>query len=151
MHMRKYESLKDKLCEALSEIADKPELSAGDLEVVHKLTDTIKNIDKIMMLEDEDGYSGAGDWEARGRFGDRYYDEEGSSFANRRGEHYVRGHYSRANGRGDMRDGRVYRGGYSRDSEKDEILDDLERLLNKADSKELKSHIKELIRTVRED
>ena len=152
MHMRKYESLKDKLCEALSEIADKPELSAGDLEVVHKLTDTIKNIDKIMMLEDDDGYSGAGDWEARGRFGDRYpYDENGSSYANRRGSHYVRGHYSRANGRGDMRDGRVYRGGYSRDSEKDEILDDLSDMLEKADSRRIKDMIRDVIKAVREE
>lgn len=39
-------------------------MSAGDLEAVHKLTDTIKNIDKIEMLE-ADGYSNnGGDWEA---------------------------------------------------------------------------------------
>ena len=39
--------LKEKLCEELEEIARKPEMSAGDLEAAHKLTDTIKNIDKI--------------------------------------------------------------------------------------------------------
>ena len=38
--------LKEKLCEELEEIARKPEMSAGDLEAAHKLTDTIKNIDK---------------------------------------------------------------------------------------------------------
>ena len=32
-------------------------ISAGDLETIHKLTDTIKNIDKIEMLEGDDGYS----------------------------------------------------------------------------------------------
>ena len=39
--------LKEKLCEELKEIARKGELGAGDLEIVHKLTDTIKNLDKI--------------------------------------------------------------------------------------------------------
>ena len=85
--------LKDKLCRELDEIAEKPDLSAGDLETVHKLTDTIKNIDKIMMLEEDDGYSRGGGWEARGTFGRPIYDD-GHSYA-RRGAHYVRGHYSR--------------------------------------------------------
>ena len=48
--------LKEKLCEELEEIARKPEMGAGDLELIHKLTDTVKNIDKIVMLEEGDGY-----------------------------------------------------------------------------------------------
>lgn len=104
--MKYLHELKEKLCTELEEIARKPEMSAGDLETVHKLTDTIKNIDKIEMLEEDEGYSQrrgysrAGDWEARGRFG-RPYDEDGSSYANR-GKHYVRGHYSREDGREHM-------------------------------------------------
>ena len=87
----------------LEEIARKPEMSAGDLETVHKLTDTIKNIDKICALEEDGGYSEAGDWE--GDYG------RGSSYANR-SKHYVRGHYSRDGRGGYSRDGRM--GGYSR-------------------------------------
>ena len=49
--------LKEKLCEELKEIARKGELGAGDLEIVHKLTDTIKNLDKIEMLEEHGDYS----------------------------------------------------------------------------------------------
>lgn len=49
--MKYLHELKEKLCEELQEIAEKQDLSAGDLEAVHKLTDTIKNIDKIEMLE----------------------------------------------------------------------------------------------------
>jgi hypothetical protein len=84
--------LRDMLCKELDELARKGELGAGDLEIAHKLTATIKNIDKIDMME-SDGYSGGGDWEAdmRGAYG------RGSSYA-RRGSHYVRGHYSRADG-----------------------------------------------------
>ena len=84
--------LRDMLCKELDELARKGELGAGDLEIAHKLTATIKNIDKIDMME-SDGYSGGGDWEAdmRGTYG------RGSSYA-RRGSHYVRGHYSRSDG-----------------------------------------------------
>ena len=71
--------LKEKLCKELEEIARKGELGAGDLEIVHKLTDTIKNLDKIEMLEDG-GYSQTGDWEGRGSYA------RGSSYANR-GKH----------------------------------------------------------------
>lgn len=98
--MRALYDLKDKLCAELDEIAAKPNMSTGDLETVHKLTDTIKNIDKIMKLEDESGYSRAGGWETRGTYG-YPYDERGSSYM-RRGEHYVRGHYSRDDARQHM-------------------------------------------------
>lgn len=53
--------LKKMLCGELEEIAAKLELSAGDLETLNKLTDTVKNIDKIEMLE-EPGYSQRGSW-----------------------------------------------------------------------------------------
>lgn len=98
--MKALYDLKDKLCAELDEIAAKPNMSTGDLETVHKLTDTIKNIEKIMKLEDESGYSRAGGWETRGTYG-YPYDERGSSYM-RRGEHYVRGHYSRDDARQHM-------------------------------------------------
>lgn len=99
--MKSLYDLKDKLCMELDEIAGKPDLSAGDLETVHKLTDTIKNIDKIAMLESDGGYSRSGGWEARGTYGGYPYDDGGSSYA-RRGSHYVRGHYSRDDGKARM-------------------------------------------------
>ena len=98
--MKALYDLKDKLCAELDEIAAKSNMSTGALETVHKLTDTIKNIDKIMKLEDESGYSRAGGWETRGTYG-YPYDERGSSYM-RRGEHYVRGHYSRDDARQHM-------------------------------------------------
>lgn len=73
--MKYLHALKEKLCEELQEIAEKQDMSAGDLEAVHKLTDTIKNIDKIEMLE-ADGYSNnGGDWEARGSYDGMYRDD----------------------------------------------------------------------------
>ncbi len=104
MSMYALYNIRDKLCEELDEIAKKPDLGAGDLDIVHKLTDTIKNIDKIGMLENDGrsrdgGYSRSGDWYAdmHGTYG------RGNSYAHR-GQHYVRGHYSREDGRARMRE-----------------------------------------------
>ena len=99
MSMKHLDTLKDMLCDELEEITRKGELNAGDLDTVHKLTDTIKNINKIQMLEDGD-YSRTGEWEAdmRGTYGRDGNYGRGNSYANR-GRHYVRGHYSRNDGR----------------------------------------------------
>ena len=99
--------LRNMLCDELDELARKGELGAGDLEIAHKLTDTIKNIDKIEMLED-DGYSRDEDYSRRySRDGDLQsgmrgaYDRDMSNA--RRGTHYVRGHYSRDGGIDNMK------------------------------------------------
>lgn len=116
------EKLKEKLWEELEEIAKKPEMGAGDLELAHKLTDTIKNIDKICMLENGDGYSQAVDDMDYGR---------GISYANR-GKHYVRGHYSRT-GRTDgysMR--RDAQGRYSRDDGRSAMMEHIEAAMDAA-------------------
>ena len=112
--------LKEKLCDELDEIARKPEMGAGDLEIIHKLTDTIKNLDKIEMLEDGGGYSQAGDWEAdmRGTYG------RGSSYRGRKRDSM--GRYSR--------EGRGGRGGYSRNDAKEAMMEQMEMLMDQAGS-----------------
>lgn len=57
--MKALYELKEKFEMELEELARKGELGAGDLELAHKLTDTIKNIDKICALEEDGGYSEA--------------------------------------------------------------------------------------------
>ena len=124
--------LKEKLCDELEEIARKPEMGAGDLEIIHKLTDTIKNLDKIEMLEDG-GYSQAGDWDdGRGSYG------RGSSYANR-GKHYVRGHYSRE---GYSNEGNSSRGGYSRHDAKEAMMEQMEALMDQAESEKERQAIR---------
>ena len=58
--MRDWHELKEMLCKELEEYSRKGKMSAGDLETIHKLTDTIKNIDKIGMLEDGEYSHAAG-------------------------------------------------------------------------------------------
>lgn len=114
-----------------SETARSGELKGGELEAIHKLTDTIKNIDKICMLEEEGGYSEAVDGGDYGR---------GSSYANR-GKHYVRGHYSRDDGHGGMGDyssrrGGRSRGGYSRDDGRSQMMEHLEMAMETANEQD---------------
>ena len=119
--------LKDKLCKELDEIARKPEMGAGDLEIIHKLTDTIKNLDKIEMLEDDGGYSQAGDWEIEGRAYNR-----GNSYARRKRDSM--GRYSR--------DGRMMRSGYSRHDAKEAMMDQMEDLMAQAGSEKEREAIR---------
>lgn len=116
--------IKEMLCYELDEIAKKGELTAGTLETVHKLTDTIKNIDKIEMLEEyEDEYSADDDYSyARGRGRGRNAKRDSM------------GRYSRDAGYG--RDGGNYgRGGgmmYSRDDGKEHLMRDIREMMDEA-------------------
>lgn len=123
MDMEYMHDLKDKLCKELEEIARKPEMSAGDLEAVHKLTDTIKNLDKIEILEDG-GYSRDGDWEMEGR--GSY--ERGASYRGRKRDSM--GRYSR-----DGRYGPTARM-YSRADAKDDMMAKLEDMMGSASEQE---------------
>ena len=125
--------IREQLMRELKKYEEKGELSAGSLDVIHKLTDTIKNIDKIEMLEEasytEDdsmysrrmsrrgsSYDDGGSYYSRRRYSmDDSYDG-GDSYA-RRGQHYVRGHYSRAEG-------------------KEEMMSQLEEMMQEANGKE---------------
>lgn len=113
--------IKKMLCKELEEYGEQKTLTVSDLEMIHKLTDTIKNLDKIEKLEDEDGYS------------EHYpYYDNGSSYA-RRGTHYVRGHYSRGN---DEDYSEHYDRRYSRDEAKDIMMGKLGAMMEDADPKE---------------
>ena len=131
-------------------------ISAGDLETLHKLTDTVKNIDKIEALEESGDYSEAGGWMADGRMYGTY--DHGSSYARGRGRNAKRdsmGRYSRTGGyseegyseesgssyaRGDQGGNRggmnrsSYRGGYSYGDAKDHMIDKLEEMLEMAET-----------------
>ena len=130
--------LKDLLCDELEDYAEKGKkagkMSMGDLESIHKLTDTVKNILKIDMLEDETGYSEDGAYMGEGRIYGTSYDDGmrrsvGYSYARGRGRYAKRdsmGRYSRD-------DGYMRRdGGYSRDDGKAYMMGELERLMEKA-------------------
>lgn len=124
--------LKEKLCDELEEIAKKGELGAGDLEIIHKLTDTIKNIDKIEIMKEGGGYSQDGDLEMRGLGA---YDRGGSYRGRKRDS---MGRYSR-----DWRDGRMMPDRtYSRADAKDHMMYELEEAMAVATTDREKDIIK---------
>lgn len=132
--------IKKMLCKELKEYAEMEKLTASDLEMIHKLSDTIKNLDKIEMLEDEGGYSN--------HYPD--YDDRGSSYA-RRGMHYVKGHYSRNYDDRDHseRYDRGYDRRYSMDKAKDHMMSKLGAMMEDADPNEreaLKKAMREIER-----
>ena len=91
--------MKELLKQELDGYCKRGELSAGSLDVIHKITDTIKNIDKIEMLEDGGEYSRGG--------GRPILYESRDSYGPRAGTHYVAGYYRREDGDGYTReDGR---------------------------------------------
>ena len=136
--------LKDLLCAELEDYAEKGKqsgkMSMGDLESVHKLTDTVKNILKIDMLEDESGYSEDGAYMGEGRIYGTSCDDGmrrgvGYSYARGRGRYAKRdsmGRYSRDDG-SMRRDGRGMRDGYSRDDGKAYMMEQLEDMMEDAE------------------
>ena len=136
--------LKDLLCAELEDYAEKVKksgkMSMGDLESIHKLTDTVKNILKIDMLEDESGYSEDGAYMGEGRIYGTSYDDGmrrgvGYSYARGRGRYAKRdsmGRYSRDDGYM-RRDGRGMRDGYSRDDGKHYMMEQLEEMVEDAE------------------
>ena len=56
--MEYIEKIKKMLCKELDEYAMKGKISGSDLDMIWKLTDTVKNLDKIEMLEDGNSYDG---------------------------------------------------------------------------------------------
>ena len=148
--MEYIEKIKKMLCKELDEYAMKSKLTGGDLDMIWKLTDTVKNLDKIEMLEDEGGYS-----EARGGMRGRSY-MHGSSYdddmmySERRG----RGRYAKRDSMGrysseggsyeggssydDYSEENSYRSGrgYSRGDAKDHMMNKLGSMMEDADPNE---------------
>ena len=96
----KLNHLKDEMCDELMELTDKKNRSPGDVERIGEIVDIILDIHRIEDYCEGGEYSRAGEWEAdmRGNYGRTENYNRGNSYANR-GRHYVRGHYSRTDGR----------------------------------------------------
>lgn len=134
--------LMEKTCKALEEIEHSGSfnvMDTADRKIVSELVDLKKNILKAQKLEDEmEGYSEDGMDYGRG-----------SSYANR-GQHYVRGHYSRDGGHnGGMgySSRRDSRGRYSREDGRSEMMEHLEMALDAADGND-KETIKRFMRQI---
>ena len=150
--MEYIEKIKKMLCKELDEYAMKGKLTMADLDAVHKLTDTVKNLDKIAMLDDG-GYS-----EARGRsymHGSSYDDDMMYSERRGRGRNAKRdsmGRYSSDDYSEDYRGSSYdsYRGydrRYSKDGVKDHMMTRLGEMMEDA-SQEQREALKKCMREI---
>ena len=147
--------LKDLLCAELEDYAEKGKksgkMSMGDLDSIHKLTDTVKNILKIDLLESEEGYSEDGHYMGEGRIYGTSYDNGmrrgvGYSYARGRGRYAKRdsmGRYSRD-------DGYMRRdGGYSREDGKAYMMEQLEDMMEDAEKPAEKEALRRCIEALK--
>ena len=137
-------------------------ISMQELEKIHKLTDTVKNIDKIEALE-EGGYSEDGYYMGEGRIYGTSYDG-GTSYRRGRGRNAKRdgmGRYSRE-GEGYSEEGYMYardsrggqdgmRGGYSRDGAKEHLMNKAEEMLEMAHDPKERRAIEKFMRELEND
>lgn len=169
--MEYIEKIKKMLCKELDEYAMKQKISGADLDMIWKLTDTVKNLDKIEMLEEESGgYSEARG--GRGRGGRSSYGMGGSSYdddmmySERRGrgrnaKRDSMGRYSSEGGSyesgssyDDYSEESSYRGGqggrgYSKDHAKDAMMNKLGMMMEDANPKEREA-LKKCMRAIEE-
>lgn len=135
--MNELYELKEMLCDELKEYGRKGELkNTGALEVVDKLTHTIKNLDKIIEKYEEEDYSGAD-----GYYMGSYRNEGG------RGGSYRGGSYARGRGRNARRDsmGRYSSEGYSRN---DGMVMELRELMQDAPDERTKQEFERFIKKI---
>lgn len=128
--MEYIEKIKKLLCKELDEYAMKQKISGNDLEMIWKLTDTVKNLDKIAMLEENGGYGRTYD-------GGMGYDNDISYARGRRGntKRDIMGRYS-ADMHEDYPEERRMGRGSSYDDAKDHMMSKLGEMMEDADPNE---------------
>lgn len=146
--MDTFYDVKEMLKKELDEIVRKGELSAGSLETIDKLLNSIKNACKIVMYDEysEDGYSSANGNSEMG------YSSRGNSRNS-----YAGGRYSSEGGYSGARSSRS-RGGYSRaggryssaDGENEEKIEMLQEMMGEVSGEERRA-LQKIIRKMEQE
>ena len=122
----------------------KGKISGSDLDMIWKLTDTVKNLDKIEMLEDGDSYDGYSEMREYPYMG-------GSSYARGRGRYAKRDSMGRYSSDDRMSfdnysEERMDRR-YSRDDAKDHLMDKMGEMMTSA-NEEQREILKDAMRKI---
>ena len=137
--MHTYYDVKEMLHKELADIVKKGELSAGSLETIDKLLNSIKNACKITMYEEykEDGYS----------YADSDRDMSNYSYARGRGSNARRDSMGRYSS-----EGRYSRRGYSyADGDKEEKVEMLREMMQEVNSDEERRALEKIIRRMEQE
>lgn len=172
--------IKEKLMDELYQIEDRMKKNSGgtlstqDIEKIHILTDSVKNIDKIEVLESAEGYSEENYYMGEGRLYGTSYDD-GMSYALGRGrgrnaKRDSRGRYSSdgmsyddmsyndnsyargGQGRGMNRGGREMNNrGYSRDDATDQLMHKARKMMDEAESEQERRTIRQFMQMLEDE
>lgn len=129
--------LKEMLCEELEKVVQQGELTPGSLDVVQKLTHSLKSIETIMAMEEE-------------------YSNEGGSYRGMSRNSYRGSYRGGSYGGGSYRGGRSmsyarggsYRRGRSRDDEAMKMVEKLERMAEQTEDPASKQAIQQAIESL---
>lgn len=124
--MKELYDLKEMLCKELKEYGEKGEMTAGTLDVVDKLAHTVKNLDKIIEVYEDEGYSNHYPYYMGGSYDDGM---------NRNGSYRSRSYAGRRNARRDSM------GRYSREGLADKMRD----LMDEAPDERTRQEIQRMI------
>lgn len=124
--MKELYDLKEMLCKELKEYGEKGEMTAGTLDVVDKLAHTVKNLDKIIEVYEDEGYSSHYPYYMGGSYDDGM---------NRNGSYRGRSYAGRRNARRDSM------GRYSREGLADKMRD----LMDEAPDERTRQEIQRMI------
>ena len=133
--MHKLYDLREMLMDELEQITKRGQITEGSLDIVQKLTHSIKSIDTILAMEQSsresresresrDGYSGRRYYDGS-RDGSRESSYDGGGTSGRR-----RDSMGRFRDGGSSSDGYSGRRGYSRDEAKDKLVSGLEGMMD---------------------
>lgn len=151
--MHEFYELKEMLMEEVKKIAKKGELTAGSLETIDKLLNSIKNVCKIIMYDE---YSDEGEYSQDGGMSYR----SGNSYARGRGRNAKRdsmGRYSRESGYSNEGGYSNARGGYPRrdysyaDGDQEEKIAMLREMMNEVSNEEERRAINSIIRRMEKE
>lgn len=125
--MHELYELKEMLCKELEEYGRKGDLDVGSLEIVDKLAHAVKNLGKIIEMDEDGEYSmqggnmGGGNSYRYGRYGRSM---RGGSYARGRGRN------ARRDSRGRYSSEGSYEGGYSRaEDDMEDIVSEMRELM----------------------
>ncbi len=146
--MEYIDKIKKTLCKELEVYGEKTKLTGADLDMIWKLSDTVKNFAKIVMLEEEGNSASRGYSRDGSSYGGSSYDDD-MMYSERRG----RGRYARRDsmGRYSSDNGSSYEyseeDSYSRHDVKDQMLNKLGMMMESANPKEREA-LKECMRAL---
>ena len=128
--MKELYELKDLVCDELKEYGKKGEISMGNLDVIDKLSHTLKSLETIIAMNEANG--GNSEYYPMGSYRGSYND--GGNYSGR--SSYARG---RMNARRDSM------GRYSRDDQMDNMVDQLRGLMDDAPNDRVRSELQKVV------